>query len=472
MTEQRQYGTASGPDPRPAVPGPLPNAGSKTLIVGLGKTGLSCARYLAAQGVQLAVTDTRADPPGLGELRAELPDVALFLGGFKRSVFESADLLVVSPGVPVATAEIRAARARGIPVVGDVELFARAVAGGGVAVAAITGSNGKSTVTTLLGEMARAAGRRVAVGGNLGEPALDLLGGDRELYVLELSSFQLETTESLRPAVATVLNVSPDHMDRYADLAAYAAAKARILQGARVAVLNAEDAAVLAMPGGATRWQFTLGEPQGPDGFGLRTDPAGTWLCRGEDRLLRAAELRIPGRHNLANALAAIAMGEALGLPRPAMFAALRAFRGLPHRTEFVAQRHGVTWFNDSKGTNLGACVAALEGLHDDSSARTVLIAGGDCKGADFAALAPVVARCARAVVLLGRDAPNLERVLQGVVPLARALDLRQAVALAAERAAPGDRVLLSPACASFDMFRGYEHRGEVFKAAVRELPE
>jgi UDP-N-acetylmuramoylalanine--D-glutamate ligase len=308
------------------------------------------------------------------------------------------------------------------------------------------------------------------VGGNLGEPALDLLADDRELYVLELSSFQLETTASLEPAVAALLNVSPDHLDRYADLAAYAAAKARVLQGAAVAVLNADDPLVQAMAGGTARWYFTLGEPQGPDWFGLRSDGGDTWLCRGGETLLRAAELLIPGRHNLANALAALAMGEALGLPRDAMLTALRSFRGLPHRTEFVAAAGGVAWFNDSKGTNPGACIAALEGLHDGSAARTVLIAGGDGKGADFTALAPVVARCARAVVLLGRDAPLLAAALHATVPLVEVADLRAAVARAAELAEPGDRVLLSPACASFDMFRNYEQRGELFKAAVREL--
>ena len=445
---------------------------TKTLIVGLGKTGLSCARYLAARGERVAVTDSRAEPPGLTALRAELPDVALFLGGFERAVFESADLLVVSPGVPVATPEIRAAQARGIPVVGDIELFARAAEAAGVPVAAITGSNGKSTVTTLLGDMARAAGRRVAVGGNLGEPALDLLAEDRDLYVLEVSSFQLETTASLHPAVAAVLNLSPDHMDRYPDVAAYAAAKARLLHGAGTAVLNADDPQVLAMPGGDARWYFTLGEPRGADWFGIRKSAGETWLCRGDEALLRAVEIRIPGSHNLANVLAALAMGEALGLPREAMLAAVRAFRGLPHRTEFVADKGGVAWYNDSKGTNLGACVAALEGLHDDTAARTVLIAGGDCKGADFSELAPVAKRCARAVVLIGRDAPDLERVLQGVAPLARAADMAEAVQLALRLARPGDRVLLSPACASFDMFRNYKHRGDVFMAAVRGLAE
>jgi UDP-N-acetylmuramoylalanine--D-glutamate ligase len=460
-------------DPRPSpasAPTPGVRRGTKILVVGLGKTGLSCARYLAARGERVAITDSRAAPPALDAVRAELPDVALFLGGFDPAVFASADLLVVSPGVPVATAEIQAAQQRGVPVIGDIELFARAVAGSDVPVAAITGSNGKSTVTTLLGEMARAAGRRVAVGGNLGEPALDLLADDRELYVLELSSFQLETTMSLQPAAATVLNVSPDHLDRYPDLAAYAAAKARILDGAAVAVLNADDPVVRAMPGGRQRWYFTLAEPQGPDWFGLRTDAAGSWLCRGAQPLLPATDLLIPGRHNLANALAALAMGQALALPLDAMLAALRGFRGLAHRTEFVAAADGIAWYNDSKGTNPGACIAALQGLHDDSQARTVLIAGGDGKGADFAALAPVVARCARAVVLLGRDAPQLARALRDTVPLVQVADLRAAVGSAAELAQPGDRVLLSPACASFDMFRNYEQRGEVFKAAVREL--
>jgi UDP-N-acetylmuramoylalanine--D-glutamate ligase len=442
-------------------------AAGRVLVVGLGKTGMSCARFLAGRGAAVAVTDTRVEPPGLEAIRSELPDVALFLGGFDRSAFAAAELVVVSPGVSVEEPAIREARARGVPVLGDVELFAQSV---NAPVAAITGSNGKSTTTMLLGEMARIAGRRVAVGGNLGEPALDLLDPAVELYVLELSSFQLETTESLAPAVATVLNVSPDHMDRYPDLATYAAAKARIFRSAGVAILNRDDPAVTAMPGGRERRGFTLGTPAAGD-YGVRLHDDAPWLCRGDEPLLAAADVAIPGSHNRANALAALAMGDVLGLPLEAMREALRSFRGLRHRTELVTEVGGVRYYDDSKGTNVGATAAALEGFADGTPARTVLIAGGDGKGQDFAALGPLLARTARCVVLIGRDAPLIEAVLDPATARVSARDMAEAVRLAAERALPGDRVLLSPACASFDMFRNYEHRGDVYAEAVRRLP-
>jgi UDP-N-acetylmuramoylalanine--D-glutamate ligase len=437
----------------------------KTLIVGLGKTGLSCARYLAARGIPAAVIDSRDQPPGLAALREELPDMALFLGGFEPEVFREADRLVVSPGVSLREPEIQEAQARGVEVLGDVELFAREA---DAPVVAITGSNGKSTVTTLVGEMAREAGLQVKVGGNLGEPALDLLGPETDLYVLELSSFQLETTSSLRPIAAAVLNVSADHMDRYRNVAEYAAAKERIYQGAVHRIFNRDDPLVMKMSHGEEGdLFFTLGKPPA-GGFGLKQSAGVEWLCHDDQKLLPTAELSLAGRHNLANALAALAFGAVLNLPEIAMLAALRRFPGLPHRTQFVAEQKGVRWYNDSKGTNVGACIAALEGLAAGES-RTVLIAGGDCKGADFSPLAPVVARTARAVILIGRDAPELEQALAGAVPLLRAGDLREAVALAAEQAQAGDRVLLSPACASFDMFRNFEDRGERFMEAVRE---
>ena len=449
-----------------AATAPIAAPAGRVLVVGLGRTGVSCARFLTRRGHAVAVTDTRIEPPGLAQLRNELPDVALFLGGFDRSAFAAAEMVVVSPGVPVDEPLIREAWARGVPVLGDVELFAREARS---PVAAITGSNGKSTTTMLLGEMARVAGRRVAVGGNLGEPALDLLDPAIELYVLELSSFQLETTESLAPAVATVLNVSADHLDRHPDLASYAALKARVLRRATVAVVNRDDPIVAAMEGGAERRGFTLGEPVEGD-YGLRRVGGETWLCRGAVPLVPAADVQIPGRHNLANALAALAMGDALGLRLPAMREALRGFTGLPHRTQFVGERSGVRFYNDSKGTNVGATTAALEGFMDGSDARTVLIAGGDGKGQDFAPLGPLCARAARCVILIGRDAPQVEAVLDSTTPRVHARDMDEAVRLAAQHALPGDRVLLSPACASFDMFRNYEHRGDVFAEAVRRL--
>ncbi len=442
----------------------------KTLVVGLGETGLSCARYLARRGVATAIADSRAEPPGLERLRRELPDTALFLGRFEPAVFEAAERLVVSPGVSVQEPLIQAAMARGVPVEGDIELFARAAR---APVVAITGSNGKSTVTSLLGEMAREAGLEAAVGGNLGRPALDLLDDRVRLYVLELSSFQLETTTSLTTRAAAILNLSPDHMDRYADMAAYIAAKARILRGAEMAVLNRDDPRVAALAGqaaGGVCW-FGLDVPATEHDFGLRQIDGETWLCRGDRPLVAAASLPIPGRHNLANALAALALGDAAGLPQAAMTRALARYPGLPHRTQFVAEIGDVRWYNDSKGTNPGATLAALEGFRDPADqGRTVLIAGGDAKGADFSILGDAVAASVRCLILLGRDAPLLERALAGRAPIRHATDMAEAVALAAEEARPGDRVLLSPACASFDMYRNYIERGEHFMNLVREL--
>ena len=441
----------------------------KTLVVGLGKTGLSCARYLVEQGVELAVTDSREHPPGLEQLQSLYPDLAIFVGGFQPEVFEAAGQLVVSPGIPLSEPLIESARRQGAEVLGDIELFARAVK---APVVAITGSNGKSTVTTLLGEMARMAGVKQAVGGNLGEPALDLLEDGVELYILELSSFQLESTWSLKPAAAVVLNVSPDHMDRYPSLDAYAETKASIYEQASGAVINRDDPLVARM--GAEGDQvigFTLDRPHGDD-FGLMAHQGGTWLAQGKQPLMDVADLRIPGRHNQANALAALALGSLVGLPMDAMLAALRSYGGLPHRTQWVAEKRGMQWYNDSKGTNPGATIAALRGLHPASgSSRTLLIAGGDCKGADFSELAPVAAETTRVVILIGRDAPMLESVMADSCRLVKADSLEDAVNQAAELGLPGDRVLLSPACASFDMFKNFEQRGEAFVQAVEALP-
>ncbi|MBL8259772.1 MAG: UDP-N-acetylmuramoyl-L-alanine--D-glutamate ligase [Candidatus Competibacteraceae bacterium] len=443
-----------------------------TLVVGLGKSGLSAVRALAKLGADTAVTDSRREPPGLAALRAEFPDLPRHLGGFDPGVFGQAARLLVSPGVAVATPAIAQTAARGIPVWGDIELLARLVQ---APIAAITGSNGKSTVTTLLGEMARHAGLRAAVGGNLGTPALELWLAEQSApnaaeplgaYVLELSSFQLETTHSLNAKVATVLNISPDHMDRYASLDRYIAAKRRIFRGDGTMVINADDPAVAAMvEPGRQVLRFRL-NPPGDGEFGLRQVGGETWLARGAQPWIAAAELKISGDHNLANALAALAMGHALGLSRDGMLAALREFEGLAHRTALVLERAGVRWFDDSKGTNVGATVAAVRGL----PGRVVLIAGGDGKGQDFAPLRSALADKARAVVLIGRDAPLIAAALGDSVPLWRAADMEQAVIQAARCARPGDSVLLSPACASFDMYSGYEERGAVFAAAVRSL--
>jgi UDP-N-acetylmuramoylalanine--D-glutamate ligase len=433
-----------------------------TLVVGLGKSGLSAVRTLVDLDACVAVVDSRCEPPGLAALRREFPQLRCIVGGLDAGIFAEAARIVISPGVSVKIPAIASAVQRGVPVWGDIELFAHLVQ---APVAAITGTNGKSTVTTLLGLMAAQAGWDVAVGGNLGTPALDLLrGGNKSLYVLELSSFQLETTYSLNATVATVLNVSPDHMDRYADLDEYICAKQRIFRGGGCMVLNADDPVVMGMAEAGRRMlHFTLAAA-GRGEFGLRYHRGEVWLADGEEYWLATSELKIGGDHNLANALAALAMGHALGLPRSAMLAALREFEGLAHRTQLVAEHRGVRWFNDSKGTNVGATVAAVRGL----PGRLIVIAGGDGKGQDFAPLRAALANKARALVLIGRDAPLIAAAVDGDVTVYMARDMEQALDRAEQLAEVGDSVLLSPACASFDMFSGYEERGRVFMDAVR----
>jgi len=436
----------------------------RTLVVGLGVTGLSCARFLARQGVEVAVTDSREQPPAVDAIRDELPDVALFLGGFQEDVFARAERIVVSPGVSLDEPLIRAAQQRGIEVIGDVELFARSVR---APVVAITGSNGKSTVTTLVGEMARRSGKQVRVGGNIGTPALDLINDvEPELYVLELSSFQLETVASLQCQAAVVLNISPDHMDRYVSMGDYVRAKQRIYAGASVQVVNRDDKPAAALAVGAARLiSFGLDAPDDAN-FGVAETSSGNWIVRGDERWMPVAQVKVAGRHNLANALAALALGEAAGLERQAMLQVLREFQGLPHRTQWVAERGGVAWYNDSKGTNIGATLAAAQGF----DGPLVLIAGGQGKGADFAELAAGLDERVKAVVLIGEAAGEIRQALGGRIPARDAASMREAVSLAAQLAQLGDLVLLSPACASFDMFDNYQHRGDVFMQAVREL--
>jgi len=451
----------------PEIRQPPVDLGGLTLVVGLGKSGLSAVRPLLALGADVAVIDSRAEPPGLAAVRRDFPGLPCYLGGFEPQVLARAARIVVSPGVSLLTPAIAAAQARGTPIWGDIELFARLAA---APVAAITGSNGKSTVTTLLGLMTRQAGIRAAVGGNLGIPALDLLPIAShvypELYVLELSSFQLETTHRLNAGVATVLNISPDHLDHHADFAAYIQAKRRIFRGDGSMVINTDDPVVTAMiEPGRRVLSFTLGEPQSGQ-FGLRRPDGEVWLAYGEEPWLAASALKLQGDHNLANALAALAMGYALGLPRAAMLTALREFTGLPHRTQLVAESAGIRWFDDSKGTNVGATVAAVAGL----PGPLIVIAGGDGKGQNFSPLRAALADKVRALILLGRDAPLIAAAVNGAVPLHNARDMEHAVTTAAHLAQAGDSVLLSPACASFDMFSGYEERGAVFAAAVRRL--
>ncbi|BBP81584.1 UDP-N-acetylmuramoylalanine--D-glutamate ligase [Pseudomonas sp. Pc102] len=437
------------------------------IVVGLGKSGMSLVRFLARQGVRFAVADTRENPPELATLRAQYPEVEVRCGELDVDFLCRASELYVSPGLAIATPALQEAAKRGVKLSGDIELFARHAK---APIVAISGSNAKSTVTTLVGEMAQAAGRRVAVGGNLGTPALDLLADDIELYVMELSSFQLETTDRLNAEVATVLNVSEDHMDRYADMQAYHLAKHRIFRGARQVVVNRGDA--LSRPLVADQlpcWTFGLNKPD-LRGFGLIEEEGEKYLAFQFEKLLPVRELKVRGAHNQANALAALALGHAVGLPMEPMLETLKTFTGLAHRCQWVREREGVAYYDDSKATNVGAALAAIEGLGADIDGKLVLIAGGDGKGADFSGMREPVAGFCRAVVLLGRDAELIAQALGDAVPLVRVRTLDEAVSRAAELAVRGDAVLLSPACASLDMFKNFEERGRLFAQAVEGL--
>lgn len=436
--------------------------GRPVLVVGLGRSGRSVLRWLGARGVRCTATDSRPAPADADALRAEFPQVEFHFGG--HAVPEPVARfrqLVVSPGVPLQTPLVVEACAAGVEVIGDIELFARALPAG-KPVIGITGTNGKSTVTTLVGEMARAAGIDVGVGGNLGTPALDLLARGAELYLLELSSFQLETTSSLAVDVAVWLNLSEDHLDRHGTLEAYAAAKARVFRGARRAVVNGEDPVVMRYaPQDAIRFGLTA---PAAGAYGLLERDGAPWLAYGGEALLAVSELRIVGLQNVANALAALAAADVAGIPRAAALSALRAFEGLPHRCERVAQCRGVTWINDSKGTNVGATLAALRGFPQP----IVWLGGGQGKGQDFMPLRAALHNHARAALLFGIDAPQLATALAGAVPVERVADLDAALLRAAELAQPGDCVLLSPACASLDQFTNYAERGQRFRDGVR----
>jgi UDP-N-acetylmuramoylalanine--D-glutamate ligase len=456
--------------------------GRKLLVVGLGKSGAATARYLGGAGAALVLTDSRAAPAGLDEVRAAAPQGEFRLGAFDApQPWSQYACAVVSPGVSLDEPFVVALKQAGVEILGDIELFARAAA---APVIGITGSNGKSTVTTLVGEMAREAGLRAGVGGNLGTPALDLLDPQARLYVLELSSFQLETTHTLNLAAATVLNVSPDHLDRHGSVERYTAAKARIYTHAQTAVVNRDDRATHSGAHLARRIvSFGLDQPA-PGHYGLIQHQGRTWLAAprpgGEIALgsraqgvssqfppspvLPLAALRIQGLHNAANALAALALADSAGIEREASLRALGEFKGLPHRCEWVAERDGVTWINDSKGTNVGASLAALHGL----AGPLVWLGGGQGKGQDFTALRAPLQQKARAAILFGEDAARIERDLRGAVPVTRVPDLAAAVTAARKLAQAGDRVLLSPACASLDQFRNYEDRGRQFAALAK----
>jgi UDP-N-acetylmuramoylalanine--D-glutamate ligase len=439
------------------------SSAEKTVIVGLGKTGLSCARYLHARHRRVTVIDSRNAPPEISALQQLAPEIEIRVGGFDPSVLEDAVEVVVSPGVSLREPLLQAAMRRGLPIVGDIELFARSV---NAPVVGITGTNGKSTVTTLVAHIAQHAGKRVLAGGNLGKPALDLLGEPvPDLYVLELSSYQLETTQSLNLAAATVLNVTPDHMDRYDDIETYAKAKARIFNHAEVAVINLDDALVCAMPSKQRVIDFSV-RPESGALYAIKAIDDDIALMRHDVPLISMSKLKVSGLHNAANILAALAICEALGLDRGACVDSLRSFTGLPHRSQWVADVNGVHYIDDSKGTNVGATLAAVAGM----TGPLVVIAGGQGKGQDFASLAAAFRNKVRHVVLIGQDAKQIAQSLGDVCTHEFAGDMNAAVAHAARAAKPGDTVLLSPACASLDMFRDYAHRGDMFAAAVRGL--
>lgn len=435
-----------------------------TLVVGLGKTGLSVVRYLRTLGEAVIVVDSRDIPPCLSALKKEFADVDCVTGKFDKTLFVNAHRIVVSPGVALSEPALVAARKNNIEIIGDIDLFAHEAM---APVVGITGSNGKSTVTTLLALMALRAGANAVASGNIGTPVLEALDDDVDLYVLELSSFQLETLQYLPMKAAVVLNISADHLDRYESLTAYALSKQVIYENADVQVLNKDDA--LANKVNKTNRKqlvFTLGVPAENE-FGIcENKNSEQCLCFGKQDLIAVDQLKIKGRHNLQNALAALALGYAIGLPMDSMLEALAEFEGLPHRTQFVAEINGVNWINDSKATNVGAAIAALVGL----PGKHVLIAGGIAKGADFFELSEVIKQHCRAVVLMGQDAAMIAAVVPEEVPVKTVSDMRSAVIAAQAMAQTGDNVLLAPACASFDMFENFEHRGEQFIEAVKNL--
>jgi UDP-N-acetylmuramoylalanine--D-glutamate ligase len=438
------------------------------VVIGLGATGLSCARYLIEQGMPVAVTDSRANPPNLAEFQQNYPDVPVSLGQLDETLLNKAEKVVVSPGMSLQEPALAKQISQGVPIVGDIELFALNAQ---APIIGITGTNAKSTVTTLVGEMAKAAGLSTQVGGNLGTPALELLTTPRpELFVLELSSFQLETTHSLNPKVATVLNVTPDHMDRYANLQEYCNAKQRIYSDCQVAICNRDDA----MTDCGNRFSdrklyFTLEEPRENE-FGLVKKGGMSYLAYENHIFMPVSDLPILGRHYQANALAALALGYGFGLPFEPMVRTLVEFKGLPHRCQLVRERNGVRWYNDSKGTNVGATLAAIAGLGPEIEGKLILIAGGVGKNADFAPLVPAIDKYVKTVVLIGEAAQVLSEVIGGRVNVCFASSMEDAIGLADAASTAHDSVLLSPACASYDMFNNFEHRGEVFTKLVEGL--
>ncbi len=442
--------------------------GGLKVVAGLGISGVSAVNFLYEKGYRVAVTDSRAVPPGHDQIPS---DVQTIFGHLDQELLLSAEEIIISPGLDPKLAEIQAAIAQGIPVISEIQVLRRAT---DKPIVAITGSNAKSTVTTLIGLMAAEAGKKVAVGGNLGRPALDLTQDDPELYILELSSFQLETTSNLNAEVAVVLNLSEDHLDRHGDMMGYHTAKHRIFQGVKKVVHNRDDSLTRPLVPDATPMQsFGLNAPD-MNQYGVLKDTDGTlWLARGRERLLKSTEMYLQGLHNIANALACLALGEAIGLPLAGMLESLKTFKGLEHRCEFVEEVNGVRYYNDSKGTNIGATLAALDGLGaaiEVQGAQVAIILGGQAKGQDFTALRTSLSKFAKVAVLIGEDHPMIEAAIEGTTTLLHAESLKQAVELCQQHTQAGDVVLLSPACASFDMFTGYPDRGHQFVRIVKEL--
>ncbi len=432
-----------------------------SVIVGLGLTGRSVARYLSRNDRRFTIVDSRLDPPGLREFKYEFPAISVELGELKAEQFEYADEIILSPGVAREEPVIASLIEKGTSVIGDIELFARAV---NVPIIAITGSNGKSTVTSLVGKMADNAGIKVAVGGNLGIPALELISDDVELYVLELSSFQLESTYSLEARSACILNITPDHLDRYNSIQEYHQAKHRIYRGAKSIVYNREDSLTRPLLAeGVHAISFGASSPDLND-FGIRDE---TMLSHGLNQLIAADELKIKGKHNIANALAALAIGHTVGIATEPMLNTLKQFPGLPHRCEFIASKNGISYYNDSKATNVGATVAALQGMGGEN---LILIVGGDAKGVDLDELKAPLIGFTKAIVTLGKDGQKIGDLVRDRKPVFDEDNLVSAVGKARELANAGDLILLSPACASLDMFSNYQERGQKFIAAVEGL--
>ncbi len=438
------------------------------VIAGLGKTGVSVARFLNARGLPFAVTDTRENPPGFDEIKQIAPTVAASFGALDADMMTRADVVVLSPGLSIHEPAVEKARAQGIKIIGDIELFVQYAR---APIIAITGSNGKSTTTALTTHLLNCAGKTALMGGNIGVPALDLLmQAVPDVYVLELSSFQLETTHSLHAAAATVLNISEDHIDRHGSLSAYAEAKARIYHRAKLAVLNGDDQETWREAKQAEkRTQFSLHNARAP--YRMETIDGKHWLVVNDHPLMLAEQLPIAGEHNVANALAAIALCEAVGVPARSVRDGLLSFVGLPHRCVRICDKHGVTYYNDSKATNVGAALAAIAGLGPMIAGKLVLIAGGDAKGQALSPLTPALEKYVRAVVLIGRDAEHVRAIVPDTVVAQHSSSIEEAVTQCAALAQPGDAVLLSPACASLDMFKNYEERGDRFAQAAERLP-